>query len=97
MSSKKRYVIVRCREAGVHAGVLVSRKGREVILSDSRRIWYWDGAASLSQLSVDGASNPQNCKFTVPVGRIELLEACEIIDCTARAEKMIRTCPAWIR
>lgn len=97
MPKKKRYVIVRCREAGVHAGVLISRKGREVVLGTSRRIWYWDGAASLSQLAVDGASVPENCKFAVPVERIELLEACEVIDCTAKAEKMIRTCPTWKR
>lgn len=38
------YVIVRCRDAGVHAGVLESHQGRECVLTDSRRLWYWKPA-----------------------------------------------------
>jgi len=49
-----KYVIVRTYSAGVFAGTLVSREGREVTLADARRIWYWDGAASLSQLAMEG-------------------------------------------
>lgn len=89
------YVIVRCRDAGVHAGELVSRAGREVRLQNSRRIWYWKGAASLSELSQYGAKDVASCKFTVPVGTIDLTEACEVIACSAAGEKMIRECPEW--
>ena len=90
-----RYVIVRSRDAGVHAGELVSRNGREVKLANSRRIWYWSGAASLSELSQYGAKNVSSCKFSVKVPEIELLEACEVITCSPAAEKMIRECPEW--
>lgn len=67
-------MIVHTYSAGVFAGTLESKIGKEVILSDARRLWYWAGAASLSQLAVDGVSKPNKCKFPV-VSRIELTEA----------------------
>ena len=60
------YVIVRTQSAGVFAGNLKSRDGKEVVLTDARRLWYWAGAASLSQLAVSGTSRPGDfCKFPV--------------------------------
>jgi hypothetical protein len=79
-------VIIRTYSAGVHYGTLAVRDGKEVVLNDSRRIWYWSGAASLSQLAVEGTRNPGSCKFCVPVASILLTEAIEIIpvtDCSA--------------
>ena len=93
----KPYVIVRTYSAGVFAGELVARNGREVELSNARRLWYWDGAASLSQLAVDGASKPQNCKFPVAVPRVLLLEAIEILDVTEKARVSIEGVPVWSR
>ena len=93
--SKSRYVIVRTFSAGVFAGILVSRKGREVVMKDARRLWYWKGAASLSELAVRGTSAPSECKFPVPVPRVELLEVIEILDVTPAARKSIEGVPAW--
>jgi len=90
-----KYVIVRCHKAGVFSGVLAERDGREVTLNDCRRLWYWDGAASISQLAVDGTVKPSNCKFTVSVEEITLLDAIEIIPCTEKAEKSIRGVAVW--
>ena len=97
MAAKKRdqYVIVRTYSAGAHAGTLVSRKGKEVELSDSRRLWYWDGAASLSEMAIRGVSKPQNCKFPGVVTSITLTEAIEIIPCTSEAKKSIESVPEW--
>ena len=92
----KKYVIVRCDRAGVFAGVLKEREGQEVTLTDCRRLWYWDGAASISQLAVDGTVKPRNCKFTVTVDEITLLDAIEIIPCTEKAEKSIRGVSTWL-
>jgi len=89
------YVIVRCTAAGVHAGELVNRQGTEVTLRNSRRIWYWKGAASLSELAVHGMQFPAECKFGVPLKEITVLDACEVIPCEPAAEKMIRECPEW--
>jgi hypothetical protein len=91
----KRYVIVRTLSAGVFAGVLESRNGQEVVMTDARRLWYWDGAASLSQLAVSGTSKPKTCKFPALVSRIELLQAIEILDVSAEAEANIKAVPVW--
>ena len=90
-----KYVIVRTYSAGVFAGYLESKNGQEVVMRNARRIWYWDGAASLSQLAMQGTSKPQNCKFPVAVERVELLNAIEIIDCTESAKKSIEGVPIW--
>lgn len=93
--SKKKYVICRTYSAGVFAGYLESRKGQEVVMSKARRLWYWDGAASLSQLAMEGVKAPHNCKFPCEVDRVELLQAIEIIDCTESGRKSIQGVPVW--
>ena len=89
------YVIVRSRAAGVHAGILVSRNGREVMLKNARRIWYWRGAATLSQLAQDGTSMPQECKFPCEVDSVLLTEAIEILAVTEKARNSIASVPVW--
>ena len=91
----KKYVIVRTYSAGVFAGTLVSRDGKEVQLADARRLWYWAGAASLSQLAVSGTSKPTECKFPVAVPSVTLTEAIEILDVTPAAETSIKGVPEW--
>lgn len=93
--NKKDYVIVRTYSAGVFAGYLDKRDGKEVTLLNARRLWYWDGAASLSQLAVDGVSKPENCKFPCEVEKIELLEAIEILSVTQKAFDSISTVKIW--
>ena len=90
-----KYVIVRTYSAGVFAGYLESRTGQEVVLRNARRIWYWKGAASLSQLAVDGTSKPSECQFPAEVSKVELLQAIEILDVTKKAEKSIKGVPIW--
>lgn len=83
--------------SGVFFGTLAEKDGREVRLEKCRRIWYWDGAASISQLAVDGTSNPGGCKFTVTVDEIEILDAIEIIPCSEKAIKSIEGVKVWAR
>lgn len=86
-----KYVIVRCRDAGVHTGVLVANEGREAVLTESRRLWYWKPAGTAKFLSgvaiygLDAAS-----KIGAPLPKIHLTETCEIIQTTAEAERLIR-------
>ena len=91
----KKYVIARTYSAGVFAGYLDSRKGKEAVLLNARRIWYWAGAASLSQLAVDGTSKPEECKFPVEVPRVELTEVIEVLDVSEKARKSIQGVPGW--
>lgn len=93
METKK--VIVRADRAGVFFGEIKERNGSEVVMTNVRRLWYWDGAASLSQLAVDGVSKPQDCKFTVTVEELVILGVIEIIPCTQKAIDSINSVEVW--
>ena len=88
-------VIVRTYSAGVHYGTLVARDGKEVILTDARRIWRWDGAASLSELAVRGTAKPEGCKIPPAVPEILLTEAIEVISITPEAASSLTAVPEW--
>jgi len=91
------YKIVRTYSAGVFAGFVESRSddGKRAVLRDARRIWYWSGAASLSQLAVSGTNKPKECKFPVEVPRVELTEVIEVLDVTEKAKASIDSVPVW--
>lgn len=90
-----RFAIVRTRSAGVFAGWVKSRSGQEVVVVAARRLWYWSGAASLSQLSVDGTSKPEQCKFPVAVPEVWLPEVIELLWCTAKAKASLDSVAVW--
>jgi hypothetical protein len=88
-------VIVRGDRSGVFFGTLAAKEGREVVLTKCRRLWYWDGACSISQLAVDGTKNPIGCKFTVTVDEIAIMDAIEIVTCTGKAVNSIEGVEEW--
>ena len=94
-------VIIRADRAGVFFGTLVAKRetpaGVEVELHDSRRLWYWSGAASLSQLATEGVKAPNDCKFTVTVPQHMVMQVIEIIPCSEEAIKSIEAVKAWKR
>lgn len=90
-------VIIRGNRSGVFFGTLVAKDGKEVELADCRRLWYWDGAASISQIALSGVTNPDNCKFTVSVSSIIITDAIEIILCTPEAVANIEGVSVWKR
>lgn len=92
---KNQKVIVRSDRAGVFYGEIKERNGNEVTMTNVRRIWYWEGAASISQLAVDGTSKPQNCKFTIYVPEMIILGVIEIIPCTEKAMRSIEGVREW--
>ena len=91
------YCMVRTFSAGVFAGYIESRSGKEAVLRNARRIWYWDGAASLSELATRGTSKPENCKFPVAVDKVILTEVIEIIPITAEAKASIDKVAIWTK
>jgi len=93
--TRKPYVIVRTYSAGVFAGYLTAKIGQEVVLTMARRLWYWAGSASLSQLAQSGTSKPQECKFPEPVSEVRLLQAIEILNVSPEAQKIIEAVPVW--
>lgn len=87
-------VLVRTYSAGVHFGRLKSRTGKEVVLTNARRLWSWKGACSLSQVAIDGV-DLNTSKISVMVPEITLTEAIEIIPMSKEAAKMMMEAKSW--
>ena len=94
---KEAFYIVRSTNAGVFFGHIAEKRGDEVDMTDVRRLWYWNGAASLSQMAVEGVSSPGDCKFTVIVPAMTILGVCEISECSAAAVRSIQGVREWRR
>ena len=90
-----KWYIIRCDRAGVFFGHIKERNGSEATLTDARRLWYWDGAASLSQMAVEGVKKPRSCKFTMTVPEMTVLDVIEIIPCSDKATACILRVPEW--
>lgn len=77
-------VIIRCRDAGVHVGTLVSKEGDQVELKDSNRLFYFKSATprkamySLSEVAMQGVCRKQS-KIGALLPVTTLRDWCEII------------------
>ena len=92
--------IVRTYSAGVFAvdsieDVQYTLTGKHGVLRNARRLWYWDGAASLSELASRGTSKPKNCKFPAPVDGIEVEQIIETLPVSEAAAASINSVPIW--
>ena len=97
MNYLNKKVIVRCDRAGVFYGTITefNPTTAEATIKDCRRLWYWEGAASLSQLAVDGVKVPNNCKFSVVVPEMCVMQVIEVIPCSKEAIKSIEDVKVW--
>ncbi len=91
----KKWYIIRCDRAGVFFAHIKERRGSEVDLTDARRLWYWEGAASISQLALEGVKSPRTCKFSVTVPEMTVIGVIEIIPCSEEAVESIQAVATW--
>jgi hypothetical protein len=87
--------IVRGELSGVFFGTVKEINGQTVEMENVRRIWYWEGANSISELATNGTAIPDKCKFTVTVPNVCILDAIEINVCTETAIKSIESVREW--
>ena len=93
--SDSTYCVIRSTTAGVFVGNIEKRSGGEVEIANCRRIWFWKGAASLSELATYGVKCPKECKFSVIVPRQIVREIVEIIPVSETAKKSIDSVSIW--
>ena len=91
--------MVRTYSAGVFYGEIVSMSddGKQAVIKNSRQVWYWDGAATLSQLATEGTTAPQNCKFPVAVVERYVTEVIEVLPMTDKAIASLNAVKEWKR
>jgi hypothetical protein len=92
-------VIVRSYGAGVFVGYLADKKceanGVNVTLKKSKRIYYWAGACSLTQLAIDGTCAPNDCKITDAIDSQFIANVIEILPITSKSEKSLDGVTIW--
>lgn len=91
--------VIRSYGAGVFAGYVKSKtaeaNGINVVLINSRRIWYWSGACSLSQIATEGSKNINDCKIAVVVPEQFIANVIEIIPMSKKAYANIMGAKEW--
>ena len=94
-NKKNQKYVVRCDHAGVFYGEIEKIDGNQVVMTNVRKLWYWDGACAVEQLAMDGVARPGNCKFTVVVPSMIVLDPVQVIPCTDKAAASIEAVEEW--
>lgn len=92
---KDQYYIVRGDRSGVFFGQITKREGREVQMTNVRRLWRWNGATECCQLAAEGVKRPRDCKFTLVVSELTVLDVIEVQPCTDEAAASLSGVPVW--
>lgn len=87
--------IVRTDRAGVFFGKIKEASKDEVVMTDVRKLWYWDGACAVEQLALEGTKKPRSCKFTVVIPEMAIASPIQIIPCTDKAVESINGVAVW--
>lgn len=92
---KEDYYVIRGDRSGVFFGNILEKEGTEVRIGNCRRLWYWEGACSLSEVAQIGTAKPDKCKFTVTVEELIITDCIELIKCTEEAVEIIKGVEEW--
>lgn len=93
---KNKICIIRSYASGVHFGEVIETRdtphGLSILLKDSRRIHYWEGAASLSQMAIEGIKKG---RIAMVLPEIQVEGVCEIIPMLPEAIDNMKNQPIW--
>ena len=82
-----RKCVVRACNAGVHFGTVSAHDGQQVVLTDARRIHYWEKAFTLSAVAKHGIGGDSRISCVVP--EILLTDALELIPMSEKSIKSL--------
>lgn len=92
MENNQKYII-RTDRAGVFYAEIAERRGSEADLVNARRIFLWQGAATCSQIGVDGVG--AGSKITLSVPKMTVLGIIEYHPCSDKAAANLDAVPEW--
>jgi hypothetical protein len=80
-----KHCVIRTYSAGIHIGTVKAVDGTEVLLENSFRLWYWEGAFTLTKVAKSGVSSKS--RRSEEINEIYLTQAIEFIPTTSEARK----------
>ena len=95
MNNSEQFYIVRADRAGVFFGKVKSKDANSVIMTEVRKIFYWEGASAVEQIATDGVSKPNDCKLTVIVDEMEIFTPIQIIPCSKKSILSLQAIREW--
>ena len=99
MEAYQGYYIIRCYEAGVFFAQIKAhdKEHRIITLRNARKIFYWNGAAAVEQIAMEGVKDRASSKFTMIVPEMDVMNPVQIIPCTREAVECINLVSVWKR
>lgn len=87
-------IIARIDRAGVFHGTLDHIDNDIMRLKDARRIYYWEGALSVTDMAANGL---RAGKISAPVTTVEFMtsKVVELNECTNEASRSIESIKVW--
>ena len=92
-----RYCVIRTYSAGVHIGYVKEfgeKHPQHAKLLNSRRLYSWNGACTLSQVAMDGVDTKQS-RIAMELPEIELTDVIEVIPCSEKSAEFFKAVKAW--
>lgn len=97
-AKKVQKYIVRTNRAGVFYGEIKNHeRNNNITMANVRKVWYWDGACAVEELATNGTTCPEDCKLTVTVKEMTVMDAIQIIPVTEKAAKSLDGVKEWKR
>jgi hypothetical protein len=94
MKTKQKY-IVRTDRAGVFYGEVKSKTKDAIVMTNVRKIFYWNGACAVEELALNGTKLPNDCKLTVTIPEMEIASPIQIIPCSKESVKILNSIAIW--
>ena len=87
-------IIARIDRAGVFHGTLDHIDNEIIRLKDARRIYYWEGALSVTDMAANGL---RAGKISAPVTKVEFMtsKVVELNECSNEASSSIEAIKVW--
>lgn len=85
------HVVLRTTNAGVHIGTLASISNGEAVVTSARRLWYWKGAFTLSEVATAGVDK-KGTRMAAEVPTMQVNGVIEIIPTTEAARASFAGC-----
>jgi len=90
---KGKICVVRSNMAGVFFGEVVEIEGSQVLIKNARKIWRWNGANTVEDISQTGVLSSSKVTVMVETVLIEKFE--QIIPCTEFAITNLTNQEVW--
>jgi hypothetical protein len=90
-----KYAIIRSYTSGVHFGKIKQIEHEVVALTEARRIHYWDGANSCTDIAIGGILNKKDSRVAAALDEHLIQGVNEVIPCSDKAIECLKSFPIW--